>query len=263
MYCQSKEERSHLNTSINYLSNSVYLGRKDSLSTPYISPQLAYYHASGVYATASLSYLARSEKSRLDLFTVGLGFERSFTERITAGAWLEKYFYNVNSTNVQAEMKAMAGIYSEIDIGPVQFEPSFSYSFANKNDWIGGLNVSHTLFSKNKKLEITPRVSFNAATQNFYNSYFQNRRFGMVAKVPKGKKPPPQAIVDLQGAARFKFLEDILSAEIKYTTDRMEIYLLPSYIVPLNPASIKLGNKTIQEKLSNTFTFEMQFAFNF
>lgn len=263
MYSQFKEEGSHLNASINYLSNSVYLGRKDSLSTPYISPQLAYYHASGVYATASLSYLARAERSRLDLFTAGLGFERSFTERITAGAWVEKYFYNVNSTNVQAEMKAMSGIYTEFDIGPVQLEPSLSYSFANKNDWIGGVNVSHTLFSKNKKIEITPRVSFNAATQNFYNSYFQNRRFAMNAKVPKGKKPPPQAIVDLLGAANFKFLENILSTELKYTTDRVEIYLLPSFIVPLNPASIKLGNKTIQEKLSNTFTVELQFSFVF
>src|SRR5277367_2583446 len=34
---------------INYLSNNVYLGRKDSILSPYFTASLGYYHKSGLF----------------------------------------------------------------------------------------------------------------------------------------------------------------------------------------------------------------------
>ena len=41
--------RSYFAAGISYLTNSVYNGRKDSLSTPYLTPTLGYYDKSGFF----------------------------------------------------------------------------------------------------------------------------------------------------------------------------------------------------------------------
>ena len=52
---------------INYLNNNVYLGRKDSVPSPYITASLGYYHKSGLFVNASASYLMEPGQGRIDL----------------------------------------------------------------------------------------------------------------------------------------------------------------------------------------------------
>src|SRR5579863_10583979 len=49
-------KKSHFETSFNYQSNDVYLGRKDSSVLPYFIPEFSYYHKSGIFVSASLYY---------------------------------------------------------------------------------------------------------------------------------------------------------------------------------------------------------------
>jgi hypothetical protein len=262
MQAQEKEPASYAQASVNYLSNFVYQGRKDSLRTPYITPQIGYYHKSGFFGTASVSYLTRPDSGRADLFTLGLGFEKDLTEKVNIGAWLEKYFYNDKSTNVQAEIKAMMGIYGSYDFGPVSLGASAAHSFATQGDWSTGLFLTHVFNSKDEKWEITPKAELNAATQNYYNSYFQNRRVGTRRRLPNGTLINVPA-VNLEDATKFRFLENSYSTEIKYTTGKWEFSLSPAFIIPLNPAVIRIGNKKITEKIENSFTVELGIAFSF
>src|ERR1700733_16109732 len=50
--------KSHFMASLTYLNNNVYLGRRDSVATPYLTPTFGYYHKSGLYISGSASYLA-------------------------------------------------------------------------------------------------------------------------------------------------------------------------------------------------------------
>lgn len=56
---------SYFKARIDYLSNSIYNGRKDSMVLPYYSPSLGYYDKGGFYISGTVSYLsAVSERDR-------------------------------------------------------------------------------------------------------------------------------------------------------------------------------------------------------
>ncbi|MBL7726272.1 MAG: hypothetical protein JNM68_01230 [Dinghuibacter sp.] len=258
---KDEPEQSYAQVSLNYITDFVYLGRKDSLRTPYLTPELGYYHKTGFFATASLSYLFRADSSRVDMYTLALGFDRNFTKKINAGAWLEKYFYNSSSTNIRAEIKASTGIYGSYDFGPLETGLNAWYSFAEENDAALGLFFKHGFQTKNEQWTITPQADLNAATQNFYTSYFQNRRL-RPRRLPNGTLLPPPT-VNLDDATRFRFLSAELSTEIKFTRGKLEASLKPQYIIALNPAVIGIGNRKFTEELNNSFVLEIGVAYSF
>src|SRR5580700_10863694 len=66
--------KTHIETGMNYQSNDVYLGRKDSSVLPYYIPFLSYFHKSGLYFSAGLNFLKNTEASRVDLVTLEAGY---------------------------------------------------------------------------------------------------------------------------------------------------------------------------------------------
>ena len=90
---------------LEFNTNAIYLGRKDSLPTPYLSPTIGYYHKSGAFIEGSLSYLTRSTDARVDGGSLRAGYDFS-VGNFTGEAAAEKNFYNSNSTNVKSEIKA-------------------------------------------------------------------------------------------------------------------------------------------------------------
>ena len=69
-------KKSYLAAGLSFLNNNVYLGRKDSINIPYITPDLAYYFKSGFYLEGSLSYVISSSQNRIDavIFSGGYNF---------------------------------------------------------------------------------------------------------------------------------------------------------------------------------------------
>lgn len=66
--------------SINYISDAVFMGRKDSISAPYLYPSILYHHKSGLYAKGSFSYLTKANESRIDLFLITAGIDFSVND---------------------------------------------------------------------------------------------------------------------------------------------------------------------------------------
>src|SRR6516164_3753823 len=91
--------KTHLDAEFKYLSNQVYLGRRDSAALPYYIPTISYFHKSGLYASASLNYLKNSAVSRIDLVTLEAGYD--FTKGKYEGKLsFTEFFYNSQSTSV-------------------------------------------------------------------------------------------------------------------------------------------------------------------
>ena len=67
-------DTSYFEAGLSYLDNNVYQGRHDSLKIPYLIPSIRYYHNSGFYAGASLSYLSSAQDSRVDLVAMEAGY---------------------------------------------------------------------------------------------------------------------------------------------------------------------------------------------
>src|SRR5580698_4161644 len=99
-----KDRESFWLASLNFLNNNVYLGRKDSIASPYFTASLSYYHKSGLFINASASYLTKPGQNRIDLSTIDGGYtylSKKFEGTIT----ISKYFFSPESYNVRSEIE--------------------------------------------------------------------------------------------------------------------------------------------------------------
>jgi hypothetical protein len=74
---KGQDNNSYGKGSIEFVNNSVYLGRKDSITTTYLNPFLGYYDKSGFFIFGTASYLFRSGQNRFDVFNLDAGYDFS------------------------------------------------------------------------------------------------------------------------------------------------------------------------------------------
>jgi hypothetical protein len=248
------KRKSHLKIEIGYLSDNVYLGRSDSVKIPYITAGLRYIHKSGLFAGVNASYL--STEGRTDMFELNGGY------MISKGKWDgeitgTKYFYNANSYSVNAETKGEISLYSDYDLKWISPSITAGMKFSQATDYTLTLGVEHDFSFMNERLEVEPGVYMNAATQNYYNSYYQKRKY---ATNRKGKKKAVGTITaSTEDAVAFKILDYELTVPVEYTFHRFNIAVTPVYAIPVNANRVDIivttanatRNKTSYETLSN------------
>ena len=243
------EHASYLMYGLNYLSNNVYLGRKDSLVIPYYNPYIGYHFDNGLYAKGMLSFTPAKNR-HLDLTTIEAGYEHSFGEHINGGINVDKLFYNKNSTNIKANTSGYAGIYAQYSNDIIEPQIAFDASFNKKStDFVMNITLDHNFKFINNKLNIIPIVAMNMGTQHYYDEYFL-ARFVKNDKAVKLKKA-------VAGASQFKALDYELSIKSTYMAGKWLFTLIPTYSIPLNPAVITLPKKTLTETLTNSFYVEL------
>ncbi len=245
------DERSHILAGINYLTDNVYLGRKDSIVTPYLSSYVGYQHKSGVYAKANLAY--SRIKHNVDLFTIEAGYERSLTDRLTAGLSAEKYFYNKNSNNIRGNIKGSAGLYLKHENKWFSPQLSFDANFGKKTDYIVGLFVDRPFRIGKSRWQITPSAGTNGATQHFYNEYFVNN----VARKDK-TSTLSQAI---KNAGKFKIMDYEIGLKTTCVLNKWLLSGRLTYYIPVNPVIIDLPNNNIKELIANTMVMELDICY--
>jgi hypothetical protein len=268
---KTREIKSYFQVGASYVSDNVYLGRKDSVALPYFTPSLGYYAKSGFFTNASFGFLTSASASRLDVVNLAMGY--AFTKGNYDGELTgAKYFYSSQSTSVKSEVKASVEYLSGYDFGFIRPTLLATFNIGNKLDIAGSPGLEHTFSLLKDKGEITPTVLMNASTQNYYNDYYKVRRYN-----PKRKtKIPPNGVASISGevlnAAAFKVLDYEFSVPLKYSFGKCEISFTPVYAVPVHPAEVaiitKLNNgttntKTGVEKLQNTFFSTLEFICKF
>jgi hypothetical protein len=261
----------HFGVGMTYQSNDVYLGRKDSSALPYYIPSLSYFHKSGLFATASVSYLKNASASRVDLVTLDAGY--MFSKGKYSGTFtFSKYFYNNLSTSVTSEIKASAAYYNSYDLGFIK--PSFTatLNMGDKTDFATTLGLSHTFELIKDNLEISPAFNAEASTQDFYSDYYRNRKYQIKKKkvvVGTGEAAVTGTVLN---ASTFRVLDYEASMPIEYTIGKCTIGFTPTYTMPVHPATLAIHtvkdngqvNDTIRsEKISNTFYFTVGVDFLF
>jgi hypothetical protein len=258
------QKKSYGQFALEYNSNSVYLGRKDSLGTPYLSPTLGYYDKSGLFIEGNLSYLMRSGDSRIDETTIRGGWDFSkgnFSGELAA----EKNFYNSSSTNVKSEVKGSISFLASYDFGVIETMLTPGVNFGNKNDFTLQWQVDHPFTADEEKFSITPSFLLNGSTRNFYGSYFGKRRLKK-----KGQTATVTAVVN--DASKFKIMDYELSLPLSYTLNRFTFGINPTYAIPQNPAVLTVTVKppagpavihTVNEQIENVFFIELSASIKF
>jgi hypothetical protein len=262
---------SHFQASLTWQSNNVNNGRKDSSVIPLITPEISYIFKSGFEIDLSVGYNTHEPSPQVNQYTLDGSY--SFNPGNYSGSvTINGFIYSKSSGSTTAEQK-----------GSLVYDNSYSFSFIQPSldltwtvgnhlpDYQASFALQHEFDIGN--FSITPTATMNAATQNSYNSYYQNRRFS----IPRNDgKPPLPANVTISGevlnADQFQILDYEFSAPVSYTTGNWTFNFTPTEALPVNPADIKatitVDNQsrsyTYKEKLPNTFYFslEVTYAFN-
>lgn len=262
--------KSYFQAGLNYLSNNVYLGRKDTIAIPYINASIGYYHKSGLYINTSASYLPNANPGRLDLFTIEAGYlfkVKNFEGQINA----TKYFFSNQSVNVKSAIKESFDFFASYNFGFVKVTATPTLIVSNEQDFALMLGLEHTFYLlNNDAMDISPTINANGSTQNYYNTYYRERKY----RVTKTGTVVQAASIKAQvnDAAQFKILDYEFSAPINYTYKKFTVNFTPVYAVAVHPAIVTITTqvanrapkvRTGTEKIGNSFFFQAGFTYKF
>lgn len=244
---------------VNYLSNNVYLGRKDSATLSYVTPSVFYSAASGFFASGNFSFL--TQEHRIDVASLEAGYDYS-KGAFDASFSGSKYFYNSQSANVKSALSASLNAYLTYETPYVTPVLSASASYGNNQpDYFAGLGLEHSFYAADDALTVTPSFTANGSTQHFYDSYYKLRKNANAKrKQPLGAGSVTQEALN---ASAFKILDYEASVDLNYKVKKFSFYASPVYVVATNPNVIvtnayrangtSLASQSKTENLSNSF----------
>jgi len=260
-------DTSYTSISLNYISDAIYIGRKDSISAPYLYPSITYYNKSGFYANGSFSYLTKSNESRIDLFLLTAGYEFTI-KKFDGDISVTKYFFNEDSYNVISEVQADLTAAFRYDLDLINFELVASTYFNNNSssDFFLSSEISHDFITSNNKFQLSPTVGVQFGSQNFYEEYYMNNRLGNGQRGSgNGNNSMSQATtnVTIQESEKFNLMAVELSLPIWYVQKPFTISFLPALVFPQNEATIVTEETLINENLEETFYWMIGLSYEF
>ena len=271
---------SYFRIDASYLSNYVYNGRQDSLKTPYLTPTIGYYDKSGLWISGSLSYLANPTESRIDLYSLDIGYDFDLTDHFSASVYAEKSFYNEASTVINSALKGSMGSTMSYDLDFLQLNAGIDILFSTKADIATNIGLSHAFYigEKANLFTITPTVTTNLSTLHYYEGY-ANRKAGKKANqvIPNLQSITVETTVNNN---QFTFMDYEISLPFSYDSKKIGFFITPTFAIPKNPiytsttTTIKLRNGTQtsqtndstpweEKNLTNTFYAEIGFYLKF
>jgi hypothetical protein len=266
---KAQPDKSHFEAGLSYLSNNVYLGRYDSLRVPYFSPTLSYYNKYGFYVSSSLSYLNSGAISRIDLFAIMAGY--TFTiNNLSADFYAEKDFYNSQSKNVKGETQGSLNGIIDYDLGFIKPVLQLGINFSSKDDYYAAFGLGHSFYLLDDNFEINPSFLINASTQNYYSSYYSQKRFKTKKKNQPGAVTTTNAY--LLNASEFKIMDAEFSVPLDYSIGKFILDFTPTLALPENPNTMVTTvtppsgisvTRTETEKLSSAFYWSAGLTFKF
>ena len=140
----SAAKKSYFKAGMDYLSNAVYSGRKDSSVVSYLKPSIGYVNRSGFSLGAEMSILANSPAAgRVDEIALEPGYNYS-KGNFDAGAYASKYFYSNGSYAVLSELEATVGTYFEYNLGFLKLGAGGDFLFSTSTDISLSFNMAHS-----------------------------------------------------------------------------------------------------------------------
>ena len=268
-----EKESSYLSIDLNYISDAVFMGRKDSISAPYIYPSLTYHHKSGFYATGSFSYLTKADQSRVDMSISTIGYDFD-SKKISGDFSLTKYFFSDKSYNVIAEVEAdlTAKLSYDFDIVNLTATGITFFNSDNSSDLFLSGEISHDFVTNNEKFQFSPTAGIYFGSQNFYDQYFVSYRYssgrghgGNGAGTGSGTGGTTQTTtsISVEESEKFNLMAVELSLPSWYMHKKFTVSFLPTLVIPQNPATLIVDDVVVKEELDTTFYWMLGVSYKF
>lgn len=267
-----KDKKYAISIDLNYISDAVFMGRKDSISSPYLYPSISYLHKSGIYVRSALSYLTKSNENRIDLFLITAGVDFTI-DKFNGDISASKYFFNDESSNVisQVEADLEAKFYYDLNIINLSLGASLYFNKNSSSDFFITSEISHDIITPNHKFQFSPTIGAHLGSQNFYEAYYTNRQIrmnqGESGNGPGGGNSTgtTQIVTEvmIQESEKFDLMALELSLPMWYVQDSFTISFLPALVFPQNEATIVIDNQITTEKLDETFYWMLGISYKF
>jgi len=266
------KDSSYFSLNLSFISDAIYLGRKDSITAPYLNPSIIYHNKSGFYAIGSFSYLTKSDQSRIDLFLGSIGYD--FTSKNLSGDFsITKYFFNTDSYNVISEVDAdiTASIKYDFDLLYLSASSTYFIAKSSSSDIFLSTEIGHDFVSSTKDFQLSPSIGVYFGSQNFYEEYYINNRFGSArtgsgsgtGQGTGGTTPTTTTTVIMQESEKFDLMAIEFSLPIWYINKPFIISFLPVIVVPQNPATLTVDSVVHEEDLETTFYWMAGISYRF
>ncbi len=274
-------KKSFFKLNVNYLSNSVYSGRKDSATVPYLRSSIGYFDKSGFYISSGVALLASvTEPARIDMVNIDAGYNFSL-KKLDAGVSVSKFFYNNASFAVGSELKGLVGVYAGYNFGIVSVNAGGDLLFSNNTDINANIGLSHEFETgkENNKWTFNPAAQLNAGTQYFNEAFYEFRKFtfatsnsGSGSNNSHGKRKghsntnnsgssssttTTAKTLTFNDGNRFTILDYEFSVPVNYDAKHWGLFAVPVVAVPVNPASYAVDNIAKKEILTTSFFVEI------
>ena len=263
---ETESDSTYVLVDMNFISDAVFMGRKDSISNPYFYPSLTYHHKSGFYGTGSFSYLSKPDEGRVDLLLLTAGFDFSI-KKLDGDVSITKYFFNENSYNVISEVDAdlTAQLVYDFKVVNLGLTSSIYFNSDGNNDIFLSSEISHDYISKSEKFQISPTAGFYLGSQNFYEQYYINNRFGggRGQQQSQGNGSTQSTQIEIKESEKFGLMAIEFSLPIWYVEEPWIFSILPAYVIPKNPATLTVDDIIFEEDLENTFYWIVGIAYMF
>lgn len=256
---------SYFRVRLEYASDYVYEGRKDSIAAPYLSGSIGYYHRSGFFLRGRVSYLTAQNQQRVDLISATGGYT-FYKENYFGGVMAKALFFNDSSYVVQSELDGSFEAYFGYDMQIVEATLDASVLLSDVSDISTGLELSKMIFF-GSNIFIEPYVYFTAGTQNFYEAYYNNSSSSTGNYTGNGagngNNAKPDYHYQLLESEKFNFTSIEFGLPLNYKWRQLRIYFEPEFITPLNPATIVEDNVQTVEELENSFVWTLGCSYRF
>lgn len=265
---EKEKDSSYVSVDINFISDAVFMGRKDSITNPYLYPLITYHHKTGFYGTGSLSYLTKTDEGRVDLFLITAGFEFAI-KKFDGDISITKYFFNEDSYNVISEVESdiTAQLVYDFNVVNLGIASSLYLNSDGNSDVFLSSEISHDFVSKNNTFQISPTAGLYFGSQNFYEQYYINNRFGNGrGQQGQGNNNLTQTAatqINFTESEKFGLMAIEFSLPIWYVNEPWLFSFLPAYVLPQNPATLTVDDVVFEEDLENVFYWIFGVAYQF
>lgn len=248
---------SYVTAAVNYASDWVFAGRKDSVKCPYVSPSVSYYHKSGLFVKGQLSYLTAASAGRIDMFSFSGGYLFS-KSRLYGGVDGAVQLFNDSSYAVSSAMSGRIGIYTGYDFSIAELTLDINGLFGKEStDVLTGIELSRRFWLFNDRVTIYPSVYVLAGTQNYYSDYYTTRRSGVKGRPGRGNAggSGELEVVSLVSSAtkRFELLSIDISLPLSYSFGQCKISFTPVYSFPQNIPVVTTNGITSRQDFGSLF----------
>ena len=260
---EASKKTSQVRIGVSYVNDYVYAGRTDSLTSPYLTPYVSYYHRSGFFCKGAISYLTGKSENRIDLVNlmIGYGF---YSAGLFGGASTNLLAFNKESYAIQSEVSASANGYLGYDVGLFDLTADVSTLMGKELDIISGLELNKIIHIYKNRFTLNPTFYAIGGTQQYYGEYYTYRSSS--AKARFGRRPGginngnTEPIIVVNETSSFKILAFEMSLPIHYTANKLKFSFIPQYAIPVNPSTITVNEITTSEEIKNRLYFTAEIS---